>query len=253
MGGVGDLYQALAPIYDDWQSCDGTIPFAEVVCAKLEPILRDRAAAGRPLAFLDLGCGTGTLLCALRAQHRDWRLAGMDGAAAMLGVAVRKPGAGSVVWARGALAGPLPFAGPFDAVGCFYDTLNHLPDAESLQRAFATIAAIVRPGGLLIFDVTNEDGFPRWWRGRPAFAGPGWRMAIEMRFDADRQLGFADVEIALGGRVPERYPLVERLFRRSTVRSALAGAGFEAIVEQPWAPFEGDLAGKTWWVARRTR
>jgi len=250
MGGIDQLYDALAPIYDDWQCCDGMLPFAEVVRAKLEPTLR-HLAGGRPLSFLDLGCGTGTLLCGLRAQHGDWRLAGMDGTAAMLRVAARKPGAQSIVWARGGLAGPLPFGRPFDAVGCFYDTLNHLPDAEALQRAFAAVAAVIRPGGLLIFDVTNEHGFPRWWRGCPTFAGDGWRMAMPMRYDADRQLGLAEVELALPGRDPQCFPLAERLFKRTVVAAALLAAGFTPVRERPWAPFDGDEAGKTWWVARR--
>jgi SAM-dependent methyltransferase len=250
MGRVAQLYDALAPIYDDWQSSDGMIPFAEVVRAKLEPILRDRAG-GRPLAFLDVGCGTGTLLCGLRAQHPAWRLAGLDGSAAMLGVAAGKPDAGDVVWARGAMVGPLPYAGSFDAAGCFYDSLNHLPDAEALRRSLAALGGVLRPGGLLIFDVTNEDGFPLWWRGRPAFQGDGWRMAMQMQFDVERQVGRAEVELALSGRPPQRFALAERLFERTVVAGALAGAGFEPLVEQPWAPFAGDRAGKTWWVARR--
>ena len=249
MGGLS-LYGALAPIYDDWQSCDGMIPFAEVVRAKLEPALRDRAAGG-PLAFLDAGCGTGTLLCGLRAQHPDWRLAGVDATPEMLAIAARKPEGGAIAWARAALDAPLPFALPFDAIGCFYDTLNHLTDTAALERALAGMAAVLRPGGLLFFDVTNEEGFPRWWRGRPQFDGEGWRMAIQMRFEPDRQLGFADVEITLDGRPPERLALVERLFTRAAIRGALATAGFQPVVERPWAPFEGDLAGKTWWAARR--
>lgn len=250
MGGVAQLYDALAPLYDDWQSCDGMIPFAEVVRAKLEPILRERAA-GRPLAFLDVGCGTGTLLCGLRAQHPDWRLAGADGTAAMLAVAARKPAAGSILWARSALAAPLPFAGGFDAVGCFYDTLNHLTDAEALARAFAALAAVVRPGGLVIFDVTNEDGFPRWWRGCPTFDGEGWHMELDMRYDPDRQVGLAEVELDLAGRPPQRFPLVERLFEREVVQAALTAAGLDPVVEEPWAPFPAERAGKTWWIARR--
>ncbi len=76
-------------------------------------------------------------------------------------------------------------------------------------------------------------------------------MAIEMRFDAERGLGFADVEITRARGGSQRLALVERLFSRAAIRAALAAAGFEPVAEQPWAPFDGDLAGKTWWVARR--
>ena len=45
---------------------------------------------------LDLGCGTGTLCCAL--AERGHRVTGVDGAAAMLAVARRKPHAEKIEW-----------------------------------------------------------------------------------------------------------------------------------------------------------
>src|SRR5437763_16459160 len=91
--GAQDVYGALAPIYDDWQSCNGMIPFAELVRMKVDPLLRAEARrwrdAGRdePFAFLDVACGTGTLLSGLRGDHAGWRLAGVDGRPAVLRVA----------------------------------------------------------------------------------------------------------------------------------------------------------------------
>jgi len=255
-GGLGGgVYSALAPIYDDWQSCDGTIPFAEVVRAKLEPGLRGEAGrlAGAPLAFLDVGCGTGTLLAGLREQHRDWRLAGVDGAPEMLAVARRKPGAGTVTWARAPLTGPLPFGRSFDVVGCFYDTLNHAPDAAALRAALASMAAVLRPGGLLVFDVTNASGFARWWRGRPVFSGAGWRLAIDMQFDPVADAGRAEVAIARDGEPERRFQLIERHFSGEEIDAALTASGFRTLVEQRWAPFAGDSPGKSWWAARFIR
>ena len=114
MDRVGGLYGALAPIYDEWQSCDGMIPFAEVVRARLEPTLRGIQTGA--LSFLDVGAGTGTLLVGLREQHPGWRLAGVDDSAAMLAVAVRKPDAASITWARARLDGSLPFGPTFGAM-----------------------------------------------------------------------------------------------------------------------------------------
>ena len=53
-------------------------------------------AGARPCGVLDLGCGTGTLSCAL--AERGHRVTGVDPAAAMLAVARRKPHAEQVEW-----------------------------------------------------------------------------------------------------------------------------------------------------------
>ena len=131
-----DLYDALAPIYDAWQAANDMRPFALVTHAKLAPLLASEAG-GAPFSFVDLGCGTGTLLHALRADNPGWRLAGADASRGMLAAARAKPAAASIAWARGGLGAPLPFRPSFDAAGCFYDTLNHLPDETALAAALA--------------------------------------------------------------------------------------------------------------------
>lgn len=55
-----------------------------------------RLAGLRPSSVLDLGCGTGTLCCAL--AKRGHRVTGVDPAAAMLAVARSKPHAEQVEW-----------------------------------------------------------------------------------------------------------------------------------------------------------
>src|SRR5260370_28658366 len=90
------LYAALAPVYDRWQALDGNRPFWELVLGQLEPVLRRRRAP--VTSFVDLGCGTGELLLAVRARHPDWRLAGVDSSPAMLAVAPPKPGPARTNW-----------------------------------------------------------------------------------------------------------------------------------------------------------
>jgi SAM-dependent methyltransferase len=245
-----DLYDALAPIYDAWQAGSGMTPFALVAEAKLRPRLERAAAAGGPFAFLDAGCGTGTLLHELRDAHPDWRLAGLDASRGMLAVAAAKPGAGSIGFARASLADPLPFAHPFDAAGAFYDTLNHLPDEQALARALAALAGAVRPGGLVVFDLTNRLGFERWWRGCNDFRAAQWRLTINARFDPTTGVGTADIRVERGPR-PLRFKLTERLFTEAQVSQALTAAGLETERTEPWSPFDIDVPGKTWWVARR--
>jgi SAM-dependent methyltransferase len=245
------LYDALAPFYDAWQSANGMIPFALVTHAKLEPVI-ERWGRGAVRSFLDLGCGTGELLLALGRAHPDWRLAGLDASGPMLRAAAAKPGAARVLWARARVdAGAgLPFAGAFDAAGAFYDMLNHLPDEAALARALGAAGAALRPGGLLVFDLTNRLGFERWWRGTNRWVGRGWKIAIETTHDREAGVGRARIRLTSGGKT-EVLTLVEREFRDADVEQALAAAGLAVEATERWSPFRLDAPGKTLWIARK--
>ena len=250
------LYDAIAPIYDEWQTWNGMTPFARVAAAKLAPLLdREAGAAARAgrdhLALLDVGCGTGTLLLDVRRTHPSWRLAGVDASAGMLAAARAKQAApGDVIWARANIVGPLPFASTFDVCTSLYDTLNHLPDAGALARAFAAVAAALRPGGLLVFDVTSRHGFEQWWESSNRFRGKGWSMLVEASFDPDREIATGDVTLEREG-VTRRFEIKERYFGPEAVAAALDAAGFTVEHEEAWSPFPIGGLGKSWWVARR--
>ena len=187
---VADVYDALAPIYD---AMGGARPFAMLVVERLEELIATRrsqlrareetapasmfaaeaALVSGAVSFLDLGCGTGTLLLALRALHPGWRLCGVDVSPGMLAVAGRKPGHESVLWTRARLPAPLPFTERFDVVGAFYDTLNHLPDRDALAATFRTVSSVLRRGGLFVFDLNNAFGFETWWQYRVSLDSRG--------------------------------------------------------------------------------
>jgi SAM-dependent methyltransferase len=177
-----DLYAALAPVYDAWQRLGGVTPFWALTLDYLDPALARGDGSAPVTSFIDLGCGTGELLLALAARHPGWRLTGVDGSDPMLAVARGKPGAQRVAWVQcdlraldaGAPGGALS---DFAGAGAFHDTLNHLPDAAALAQVFGAVARhVLRPGGLFIFDVTNEIGFARWWKGLSTWRGPDWEI-----------------------------------------------------------------------------
>jgi SAM-dependent methyltransferase len=172
----------------------------------------------------------------------------------MLAVARAKPGAESIEWVNAGLGDRLDdgFAAPaFDAAGCFYDTLNHLRDTADLARALSAIAAALRPGGLLVFDVTNEEGFAGWWRGRRTWRGTGWRVAVEMAYDPARREGAASVTVDRGAAETTSAILIERCFAAGEWQAALAGAGMELVAASRWNPFPDDALGKTWVISRK--
>ncbi|HEY6475101.1 MAG TPA: class I SAM-dependent methyltransferase [Polyangia bacterium] len=259
-----EIYDALAPIYD---AVGDARPFALLVAGRLEQLIASRreqlaGRAGAPppavaqplvsdaLSFIDLGCGTGTLLCALRALHPSWRLAGADVSPGMLAVARGKPGSDGVLWVRARLPGPLPFTERFDVVGSFYDTLNHLPDLDALAATFRTVAALLRPGGLLVFDLNNAFGFETWWRYRVALDLEGRRIDTELDYDARARIAHAAIRLEQGG-VERRFLLHQRCFSEAEVEGVLFRAGFTPEIAAPWCPVNPDSPSKTWFVATK--
>jgi SAM-dependent methyltransferase len=244
---VADVYDALAPIYD---AMGGAQPFALLVADRLEELIGTRLSD--VVSFLDLGCGTGTLLLALRALHPSWRLCGVDVSPGMLAVAGRKPGHESVLWARSRLPAPLPFTERFDVVGAFYDTLNHLPDLDALAATFRTVASVLRPGGLLVFDLNNAFGFETWWQYRVAFDLEGRHLDTELDYDPRARTARAAIDLESGG-LERRFVLKERCFSEPEVEGALRAAGFIPEIAAPWSPVNPDSPSKTWFVATSKR
>ena len=252
----GLFYDALAPIYDDWQASTGMVSFSAVAADKLIDVLvgerrrRKKAGVTEAGAFLDLGCGTGTMLLDVRdALPSSWRLAGADASAGMLRMARRKRGANRIVWARATVDRPLPFGRAFDACGAFYDAVNHLPDDGALARAFAAMSAVLRPGGLLVFDVTTLLGFRQWWRGTSNYRGRHWQMRITTDFDEATRTATADTTIVHAG-TSVSQTMAEHCFDEGQIADALAAAGLDIESREAWAPFADEIAGKTWWQAR---
>jgi SAM-dependent methyltransferase len=105
-------------------------------------------------SLLELGCGTGFVLEALRAAFPDWRLVGSELYEEGLGVARARLGGG--VELVQADARSLPFRDEFDVVGAF-DVLEHVEeDADVLREMW--LAA--RSGGGIVVLVPQH---PRLW------------------------------------------------------------------------------------------
>lgn len=111
-------------------------------------------ARTQPSDVLDLGCGTGTLCCALAG--RGHRATGVDPAAAMLDVARRKLYADRVEWVE-ATAQSYRSARRFDLIvmtGHAFQCL--LTDAEALA-ALETMRIHLKNGGTLAFETRNPQ------------------------------------------------------------------------------------------------
>ncbi|HEX4806922.1 MAG TPA: methyltransferase domain-containing protein [Conexibacter sp.] len=211
-------YEQLAPVYDDFT--DGYDHDAWI--DGLERIARDHGANGPRV--LDVACGTGKSFAPLIARGYDvWAC---DISPAMVERARRCSGVDSdrvlVADMRA-----LPELGAFELVTCLDDAVNYLLTEADLEAAFASVARVLAPGGVYVFDTntlaTYRAGFgldavferplaAAVWRGETRDPiGPGALCAAAI------ELAGAD------GDVISRH--VQRHHPESTVRRALASAG----------------------------
>ena len=114
-----------------------------------------------PCSVLDLGCGTGTLCCAL--AERGHRVTGVDPAAAMLAVARRKPHAEQVEWVE-CSAQMYRSQQRFDLIvmtGHVFQIL--LSDADA-QAVLETMRSHLKESGTAAFETRNPrmDWARKW-------------------------------------------------------------------------------------------
>lgn len=102
----------------------------------------------RPLATLDVACGTGHLLGCL-AQETNWHLEGLDADPAMLEVA-RERLPGTVFHERDMAAWSIDRQ--FDIITCLRSSLAATGAPDRLASAFACMAHHLTPGGIVLFD-----------------------------------------------------------------------------------------------------
>jgi len=127
-----------------------------------------KAEAGREVRdVLDIACGTGgpTLELARRGYH----VVGLDVSEEMIRIASRKAeehGIGNVEFLVGDMR-KLEFREEFDAVTCFFTSINYVVDDRDIMDVFNGVYRSLRPGGLFIFDTPNIIRAERWRRGDP--------------------------------------------------------------------------------------
>lgn len=109
----------------------------------------------KEMKFLDVGCGTGTLMRSLAA--RGLNVAGADASEGMLEIA-RRSGSGEVVRAD---SSELPFPDcSFDGVYCVA-LLHHLIERDRVAATLSEMARVARPGGKIIV-IDHNPANPYW-------------------------------------------------------------------------------------------
>jgi glycine/sarcosine N-methyltransferase len=258
-----NFYDALAPMFDvmtDWDARLRTEgPF-------LRAVLEEAGAR----AVLDAACGSGGHALALRGW--GYVAAGADVSPVMIDMARRKAGEAGldVPFAVTDLAGLADLAAdsrdddalgvqrlaPYDAVLCLGNSLPHLLTQSDLVKALAGMAALLKPGGLLLLQNLNYD--LRWQKQPRWFAAQGGQLdgreVLVWRFaDYDESLGHIAFHITLftkneGGWQVAVHTTSHRPLFRSDLFAALVEAGYDhprALARMSWPaePYDPNTSG----------
>ena len=110
---------------------------------------------GRPLRYLDAGCGTGHSVVGVALAHPDWEVSAIDLSGPSLAIA-RELAAihgATIDFRQGSYLEPLPFAGSFDLIGSF-GSVHHTPDPP---RAVRNLLAALTPDGIFVMHLYGSD------------------------------------------------------------------------------------------------
>jgi SAM-dependent methyltransferase len=218
-----EAYEALAPFYDIY-----TAGYAhDRWLAELEALALGCGLSGRRV--LDVACGTGKSFEPL--ARRGYDITACDLSPTMVAIARDKAPPNAHVFV--ADMRDLPALGSFDLITCLDDSVNYLLTEEDLADALRSMAAVLAPEGLLIFDVNTLSTY------RTVFAQAFDHQSGDLRFRwsgecapdlSPGSLATATVEVERMDSSPLNQGAGRHLQRhhpRTVVEGALTSGGLE--------------------------
>ena len=188
---------------------------------------------GRFRLVLDLACGTGSL--AVELARLGAEVIAVDGSQEMLTQAMNKSaGVTPPILYLCQDMEELDLYGTVDTTLCTLDSLNHLPDRESLRRVFHRVRLFTEPGGLFLFDM-NTPYKHREVLGGAAFVREAgevccvWQNTLDPQDDSVEIL--LDFFVREGGNRYRRYSesFRECAYPQEEIRELLEGEGFRLL------------------------
>ena len=216
-------YQGLAPIYDYVMRHVDYDEWADYVHSLIERLAPDTTH------LADLACGTGNV--SLELKRLGYEVTGVDLSEDMLRVANGKAaGEAGIEFVQRDLR-ELDGLGPFDAAVCMYDSFNYMLEPEDLDEALQSVASIVRPGGLFVFDICTQRNSLCYFRDmRDTEQGPGFSYERHSAYDPDTRLQSNHFEIHFDeGDVLLEETHVQRIYAVATVVERVEASTFELL------------------------
>jgi SAM-dependent methyltransferase len=240
---------------EGWRGWDDYAPFYDWENARTlqrrDVAFWQRLAAAQDGPVLELGCGTGRI--AVPVARAGARIVGIDRSEEMLARArtrvMRARLGGRLALVRGDIR-DLPFAGrtKFSAVLAAYGILQSLTREADLTRTFASVARVLRRGGIFAIDVVPD--LPKWdeYRNRISLSGRRGRhttltLVETVRQDRAKRLTIFDQEYRErrgSERRVHRFSLTFRTLTVPQMRRRLERAGFRILAVL------GDYQGGPW-------
>jgi SAM-dependent methyltransferase len=174
--------------------------------------------------ILDLCCGSGQM--ARELSNRGYDVVGLDGSSQMIELARENASNASFILAD---ARRFSLAPKFNAVLCSFNSLAHANDIEELTSILRNAHAALKPGGLLLFDISLESAYSTKWRGSFGDAQSDAAWIVRPSYDPKTRLATNEVTVfKREGDWWQRsdFAITQRSFSESELRGALALADF---------------------------
>jgi SAM-dependent methyltransferase len=178
----------------------------------------------RTSAWLDLCCGTGSLLKLV--ARRGFMAVGLDRSAHQLRHA-RRNVAGATF--RSGDVRTFTFPRTFNVITCLYDSVNYLLNAQDVERTFRNVRRHLAPGGLFVFDVNTRMGLEDRSRKIRMLRDRDWTVILQTSFDEEEGIGrFLVTGFVKAGRTWRKFEEEhrERGYQDRDIEALLARNGF---------------------------
>ncbi|WP_082903431.1 class I SAM-dependent DNA methyltransferase [Christensenella timonensis] len=224
---MSNQFQALASVYDELMYDAGYGEWAAYILDLLQ-----KAGVEPGGSILEYACGTGNITLPLAKS--GYRMTAMDISEEMLFAAQEKTrqNALHVTYAAGDMC-DFAVNKPVDAAVCACDGVNYVLDDERLKAFLGQAYRNLKPGGLLLFDLSSAYKLEHVLGNEFYFDdGDGQTYFWQNAYDEEKKLLEMDItlfvaEEGLYRRFDERH--TQRAWTQEEIGQALDGAGFEKI------------------------
>ena len=250
------LYDSFAKVYASGQYPNLSQEMATILPGVMK---RYKISARGTKKLLDVACGEGSF--AVEMAKKGWIVTGIDQSEEMLRLANHHAKKESVtVNFNKQDMRFIDYAGEFDLVTCWFDSLNYLITNDDLQSAFNNISRSLKHNGWFIFDMNTTYGLAvDWQRSRCSVQQETPDLLELHRTDFDFEKNLACVRITWFVKVGDKWEKyeerhVERAFKLEEIEKCLEYAGLNVVDRvaslNPITPLTKNT-GRVWFVVRK--